>query len=125
MTNSIEHGNFCVYGHFNQPPRGNPLTGEISQEAEAAPYSNWNERIVDRCYRPNAEAGNFQHISFSVGETLLAWLEAAHPDVYQAIVSSDTPDGLEATEGNALATAYHHSILPLARRRDKRSQILW
>ena len=123
---TIEQDCINVYGHFSQPPRGNPLTGEIGPESEAAPYADWNERIADRCYRPNAEAGNFRHISFSFGESLLTWLEKHQPEVYARIIASDTPEGAEAaTEGNALATAYHHSILPLARRRDKRTQILW
>ena len=123
----IARSAICVYGHFSQPPRGHPLTGEIGVEPAAAPYENWNERITDRCYRPNAETGNFQHISYSFGEGLLRWLEANKPEIYQVIVQSDTPETVDGnlTVGNALATAYHHSILPLARRRDKRTQILW
>jgi alpha-amylase/alpha-mannosidase (GH57 family) len=122
-VSNIERSFFCLYGHFSQPPRGNPLTGEISQEDDAAPYVNWNERISDRCYEPNASAGNYQHISFSFSESLLAWLETNRPDVYQAVIKGDMAQ--ETEQGNALATAYHHSILPLARRRDKRTQILW
>jgi predicted glycosyl hydrolase (DUF1957 family) len=124
-VSNIERGFFCVYGHFSQPPRGNPITGEIGQEDEAAPYANWNERISDRCYEPNARAGNFQHISFSFGESLLTWLQAHRPDVYQTVINSDAAQDADSPQGNALATAYHHSILPLARRRDKRTQILW
>ena len=41
----IGRTNLVVYGHFSQPPRGNPLTYEIGEEADAAPYKNWNERI--------------------------------------------------------------------------------
>ncbi|MAS32966.1 MAG: hypothetical protein CL610_03090 [Anaerolineaceae bacterium] len=124
MSN-IERDSICVYGHFSQPPRGNPLTGEIGQEPSAAPFANWNDRISDSCYRPNAEEENFKRISFSFGEYLLAWLEAQRPQVYQTIIASDAPEGENPTRGNALATAYHHTILPLARRRDKRTQILW
>ena len=124
MSN-IERGFFCVYGHFSQPPRGNPLTGEIGQEDDATPYFNWNERISDRCYEPNASAENYQHISFSFSESLLAWLEINRPNVYQAVINGDMAQETEPPQGNALATAYHHSILPLARRRDKRTQILW
>ncbi|MCE1254878.1 MAG: hypothetical protein LWX83_15190, partial [Anaerolineae bacterium] len=65
---------FCVHGHFYQPPREDPLTGNIPLEPGAAPYSNWNERIHDQCYRPNAELGNFEHISFNVGPTLAQWM---------------------------------------------------
>jgi alpha-amylase/alpha-mannosidase (GH57 family) len=124
-VSNIERGFFCMYGHFSQPPRGNPFTGEIGHEDDAAPYNNWNERISDRCYEPNARAENYNHISFSFSESLLMWLEANRPDVYQAVINGDMAQEIEPPQGNALATAYHHSILPLARRRDKRTQILW
>jgi alpha-amylase/alpha-mannosidase (GH57 family) len=119
----FERSYLCVYGHFSQPQRGNPLTGEIGLEPAAAPYSNWNEKVADSSIRPNAEAGNFEHISFSFSWTLLNWLKQHAPQTHQTIVSSDkfTPE----TGGHALATAYHHSILPLARRRDKRTQVRW
>jgi alpha-amylase/alpha-mannosidase (GH57 family) len=61
---------FCIHGHFYQPPREDPLTEIIPLEKGAAPYSNWNERIVDDCYRPNAEEGNFGNMSFNIGPTL-------------------------------------------------------
>lgn len=122
---TIERGHICVYGHFSQPPRGNPLTREIGPEEEAAPDYNWNERIAARCYKPNAEADNFRRISYSFGESLLDWLQTHQPEVYQTIIDSDRSGDSESPTGQALATAYHHSILPLARRRDKRTQILW
>src|SRR5262249_31210903 len=46
--------------------------------------------------------------------------------IYKLIVEGDqkkTEDGIEV--GNALATAYNHVILPLARKRDRRTQIIW
>ncbi|MBZ0301189.1 MAG: DUF3536 domain-containing protein [Anaerolineae bacterium] len=125
---TIERSYLSVYGHFSQPPRGNPLTHEIGHEDDAAPSENWNERVADRCYDPNAEAGNFAQISYSVGESLLAWLEIHHPETYATIIASDHAaevDEAKAVTGNALATAFHHTILPLARKRDKRTQILW
>jgi alpha-amylase/alpha-mannosidase (GH57 family) len=124
-VSNIERGFFCVYGHFSQPPRGNPLTGEIGQEDEAAPYINWNERIADRCYEPNAKAENYKRISFSFSESLLAWLQTHKPEIYRAVIDADSAQDTDSPQGNALATAYHHSILPLARRRDKRTQIRW
>jgi len=56
----------CIHGHFYQPPREDPITGRIPDEHGAHPYHNWNERIHAECYRPNAELGNFERISFNV-----------------------------------------------------------
>lgn len=122
----FERSYLCVHGHFSQPPRGNPLDSTIGVEPDAAPYSNWNERITATSYRPNAEKGNFNAISFSFAEGLIKWLTPNAPDVYEAVVNADR-QAAEAhpPAGNALATAYNHIILPLARKRDKRTQIFW
>lgn len=122
----IESSWLCIHGHFSQPPRGNPLTGEISQEADAAPYYNWNQQIAETAYRPNAEIGNFNHISYSFGQPLLNWLAQNMPAVYDTISQSDQhAEGVDPMPGHALATAYDHVILPLARNRDKQTQIQW
>lgn len=121
---SVGRVNLCVHGHFYQPPRENPFTG-ISIETGAAPYINFNERITTECYRPNAEVGNFDKMSFDMGPTLASWLEKAHPDVYQRIIQADYAHMRKYGVGNALAQAYNHTILPLASMRDQRTQILW
>lgn len=124
----FERSYLCVYGHFSQPPRGNPLespSGSIV-EPEAAPFQNWNERITATSYRPNAERGNFNFISYSFSEALVKWLEANARDVFEAVVNADKQAYTDhAPAGNALATAYNHIILPLARKRDKRTQVFW
>lgn len=111
--------NIAVHGHFYQPPREDPFTGIIPREEGATPYANFNERITAECYRPNAEASNFEVMSFNVGPTLASWLEKAHPDVHQRMVEADYQ------HHNALAQVYNHTILPLANARDKRTQIVW
>jgi alpha-amylase/alpha-mannosidase (GH57 family) len=123
----IERSALCVHGHFSQPPRGNPHDAtDIGHEADATPQQNWNERIHQTAYKPNADIGNFEHISFSFSQALLAWLERYAPETYSRIVEADKQAAAKyAPGGNALATAYNHVILPLARKRDKRTQIIW
>jgi Domain of unknown function (DUF3536)/Glycosyl hydrolase family 57 len=115
----------CLHGHFYQPPREDPFSGLIPIEAAATPFANYNEKITTECYRPNAEAGNFDSISFDLGPTLAKWLEDAHNDVYQRIIEADRRHRERYGVGNAMAQAYNHTILPLATSRDKRTQIAW
>ncbi len=119
------HKFVCLYGHFYQPPRADPFTGLIPRESGATPYPNYNEKITAECYRPNADEGNFEHISFDLGPTLAEWLERQHPDVHRKIVEADQHAFERYGVGNALAQAYNHTILPLATTRDKRTQIIW
>jgi alpha-amylase/alpha-mannosidase (GH57 family) len=111
--------NIGVHGHFYQPLREDPFTGIIPDEEGADPYPNFNERITAECYRPNAEADNFELMSFNVGPTLASWLEKAHPDIHQCMVEADH------RHHNALAQVYNHTILPLANAQDKRTQVRW
>ena len=115
-----------VHGHFYQPPRENPWTGEVEAEPTAAPYHDWNERIHDECYAPNATANNYARISFNFGPTLLSWLERRHPDTYQHIIDADRESiAQRGGHGNAIAQAYGHAILPLCNERDRLTQIVW
>src|SRR3970040_1739163 len=116
---------FCIHGHFYQPPREDPITGIIPTEPGASPYKNWNERINAECYRPNAELGNFERLSFNVGPTLFGWLEAKDPDTYRRILAQDQATYQRYGVGNAIAQAYNHTILPLASSADKAIQISW
>jgi hypothetical protein len=116
---------FSIHGHFYQPPREDPLTGIIPQETGAAPYNNWNERILDECYLPNARLNNFSKISFNVGPTLFTWLQNQDPETYQQILDQDRINYQKHGVGNAIAQAYNHTILPLASSSDKIIQTLW
>lgn len=113
-----------IHGHFYQPPRENPWTGEVEPEPTAAPYHDWNERIHAECYAPNVV--NYPHISFNFGPTLLTWLERHHPDTYESILAADKDSvARRSGHGNAIAQAYGHAILPLCNARDRVTQIVW
>lgn len=115
----------CIHGHFYQPPRENPFTGNLPLEPGASPFANYNEKITAECYRPNAEADNFAGISYDLGPTLATWLEEHHRPVYQRIIEADEVHRQRYGVGNAMAQAYNHTILPLATTRDKQTQIAW
>lgn len=115
----------CVHGHFYQPPREDPLTGQIPEEPGAQPYKNWNERIHTECYQSNARLGNFEKISFNIGPTLLQWMEQFDKPTYQAIIVQENKTYERYGVGNGMAQAYNHVILPLSNRRDKITQIEW
>jgi alpha-amylase/alpha-mannosidase (GH57 family) len=116
---------FCIHGHFYQPPREDPLTGLIPFEPGAAPYTNWNERILAECYRPNAESGNLQNISFDFGPTLLSWMASYDPVTLQKIIAQDHYNVQKFGVGNAMSQPYNHTILPLSSHRDKVTQVIW
>jgi alpha-amylase/alpha-mannosidase (GH57 family) len=128
-----------IHGHFYQPPRENPWTEYIDGEPSAAPYPDWNARILAECYRPNAFArivdsygrverivNNYRNISFNVGPTLLSWLEQHDPLTYQRVLQADR-DSVQRRggHGNAMAQAYNHMILPLCNERDRVTQVRW
>ncbi len=129
----------CIHGHFYQPPRENPYLGIIERQPSAAPYHDWNERILAECYRPNAFArilndrgevvdivNNYAHMSFNMGPTLLRWLEGQDPETYQRILEADRLSCQRlGGHGNGIAQIYNHIILPLANQRDKYTQVRW
>jgi alpha-amylase/alpha-mannosidase (GH57 family) len=127
-----------IHGHFYQPPRENPWTGVIERQESAAPFHDWNARIVAECYEPNARSrvldepgriqdivNNYERIGFNVGPTLLSWLAEAAPEVVQALVAADRSSRSHLGHGNAIAQAYSHMILPLATLQDRQTQIRW
>lgn len=115
-----------IHGHFYQPPRENPWTGEVEAQPSAAPYHDWNERIHAECYAPNAAVNNYARMSFNFGPTLLSWLERHHPDTYHHIIAADRESiAQRGGHGNAIAQAYGHAILPLCNERDRLTQVVW
>lgn len=116
---------FCVHGHFYQPPRVDPFTGQIPQEFGAAPFPNWTEKIYQSCYLPNAQAGNFEKISFNIGSTLTNWMAQHHPDTLQEIIRQENAVYQRTGAGNGMAQPYFHAIMPLSNRRDKTTLVHW
>lgn len=131
--------NICIHGHFYQPPRENPWTGEIERQDSAKPYHDWNERIYEECYKPNSQAdiindkgetvlevNNYEYINFNFGPALLAWIQNKHPETYQKIINADKRSiSLHGGHGNAIAMCYNHMIMPLANFNDKITQVKW
>lgn len=131
MTEATHATALVLHGHFYQPPREDPWTGEVPRQPSAAPFHDWNERITAECYGPCTAVGVvddehgdhvvnlFEHLSFNVGPTLLSWLESHHPEVYRRIIAAD-----RAT-GRGIAQGYGHAILPLCNERDLRTHVRW
>lgn len=128
-----------IHGHFYQPPREDPWLDEIEAEPSAAPWHDWNRRIERECYaavvaaREYAPDGRIARIvntlasiSFNFGPTLLEWMEGAAPDTYRAVLEADRLSRVHyGGHGSAIAMPYHHTILPLATRRDKVTEVRW
>ncbi len=127
-----------VHGHLYQPPREDPWLELIPTEPSAAPDHDWNERITRECYAALAAAplldgdgsirrvlNCYEWLSFDVGPTLVRWLERHAGHVLEAMVAGDRAALQRTGFGNAIAAPYHHSILPLASRRDKRTEVRW
>jgi hypothetical protein len=128
-----------IHGHFYQPPRENPWTGQVELQESAAPSHDWNAKIADQCYGPNGASrilssrgrietivNNYSYMSFNVGPTLMNWIRVQRPDIYNGIkrgdiLSAERLDG----HGNAIAQVYNHIIMPLACEKDKLTQIRW
>ena len=134
MTNYI-----CIHSHLYQPPRENPWLERIEIQDSAYPYHDWNMRISAECYGPNAASrilddkgritqivNNYEKISFNFGPTLLDWLQRHSSETYKKILAADQASlQSRAGNGNAIAQAYNHMIMPLANRRDKITQVMW
>ena len=128
-----------IHGHFYQPPRENPWSGLIGDQPSAAPYNNWNQRILEECYEANGWSpvlnpkgqtcciiNNYEYLSFNFGPTLLSWIRENAELTYEKIREGDKKS--QATNrghGNAIAQVYNHIIMPLAQKKDRLTQIEW
>ena len=133
MTQSI-----VIHAHLYQPPREDPWLDLVEREHSAAPWHDWNIRIDQECYRPMVAArvlgpdgridrilNLLERISFDVGPTLMEWLQREATPTYEGILRADAVSRERFGFGNAIASPYHHVILPLASRRDKETEVRW
>lgn len=127
-----------LHAHFYQPPREDPWLDIVEREPSAGPHHDWNRRIERECYRTVTAAriltpdgriarvlNTLEYISFDFGPTLMRWLEREAARTYQAILAADRAALARLGVGSALASPYHHLILPLASRSDKTTEIRW
>ena len=134
MTNR----SIVIHGHFYQPPREDPWLGSVLPEPSAEPDHDWNARIERECYGPIVSAPRpagdpirgplnaLEWMSFDFGPTLLRWLEREARPTYEAILEADRRSlARNGGHGNAMAAPYHHVILPLCSRLDKRTEVRW
>ena len=129
----------CIHAHFYQPPRENPWLEAVEVQDSAYPFHDWNQRINAECYAPNSASrildnegriqrivNNYSNISFNFGPTLLSWIESQQSETYRAILEADRASRERFSgHGSAIAQSYNHMIMPLANRRDKKTQVLW
>jgi alpha-amylase/alpha-mannosidase (GH57 family) len=128
-----------VHGHFYQPPREDPWLDVVEAEPSAAPFHDWNERVERECYRAVVAArlyapdgriaritNTLASMSFDFGPTLLEWMEREARPTYEAVLDADRLSRrMYGGHGGAIAMPYHHTILPLASRRDKVTEVRW
>ena len=128
-----------IHGHFYQPPRENAWLNIVERQPSADPYHDWNERVYDQCYRPNAYSrlldskgmiaaihNNYANLNFNFGPTLFSWLLRRHPETVRRILEGDRESRAALqNHGNAIGQVYNHCIMPLASRRDQITQIRW
>ncbi|MEZ4596121.1 MAG: DUF3536 domain-containing protein [Chloroflexota bacterium] len=107
-----------VHGHFYQPAREDPFTGMVPHDPSASPAHDWNDRVAQEAYLPNAALGNLGRIGWDLGPTVARWLREHRPELHDAMMG-------QARHQNLMAQAYHHAILPLASVRDRRTEVRW
>jgi len=127
-----------IHGHFYQPPRENPWTGNLDRDPKVYPDHDWNERIHHECYRANAFCPHLRRVrphrahrqqlrghQLQLRATLLSWLEHHDPNAYQRILDADRKSAATRNgHGNAIAQAYNHTICPRDAAR-RVTQIKW
>jgi len=90
----------------------------VPRDPSASPAHDWNDRVTQEAYAPNATLGNLGRMGWDLGPTIARWLREERPELHAAMLRQARPHSL-------MAQAYHHAILPLASMRDRRTEIRW
>lgn len=127
-----------IHGHFYQPPREDPSIGVITEQDSASPAHDWNERITNECYGPNAYSrlldnygqitklvNNYEYISYNFGPTLIDYIAEKRRDVLEQIIEGDKKSIKRLGHGNAIAQIYNHVIMPLQNKEDMHVEAYW
>jgi len=119
-----------IHGHFYQPPRLDPMIMKYRDDDAVVAWSqgkfrNWNEAINAECYKPNADLGNFDLISFDMYRSLAQWLCEYDRSTYDKIINADKHNFITYGYGNAIGYAYDHAILPLLGEEDIELEVAW
>lgn len=136
MTKNIQT---IIHASFIQPEWENPWTNEIFLQKEAHPYNNIYEQLTTTCYSPNSSSrvldnegkirkiiNNYEYISFNFSHSILNYLKKNNKNIYNKIITADAKSiNNHNGHGNAIATTYHDSILPLLSFEDKKTEIIW
>ena len=135
---SMKKTSIIIHGHFYQPPRENPYTGVVPIQSSAKPYDNWNESIFATCYKPNSTSrylsadgrvdqiyNNYSRISVNFGQTLLDWIDDAHPVFMKMLRRADTESIRRYGHSSFMAQGFNHTIMPLDNEHTKRIQTEW
>lgn len=128
----------ALHLHLHRAPREDPWLGHVPHEPACAPDHDSLARAERTCYRALVAArvtdpdqrvrrvvDVLARVSFDVAPTLLAWIAREAPATYTAILAADQAGVRHSGHGNAIAHPYHHAILPLLSRRDKRTEVRW
>ena len=130
----------CIHGHFYQPPRENPWLETVETQDTAAPYHDWNERIVRGVLRDQRRGAHPERqkpdhadreqlradqLQFRADAAELA-ARRMRRGRYRMILDGERRSRqIYKGHSSAMAQVYNHVIMPLANERDRITQIRW
>jgi len=122
------------HGHFYQPPRENPWTGQGCRAVGGArprlECPRDQRELLAACFRRDRRQRRKSQIlctnlSFDFGSTLLDWMEREAPEIHDTVIRADRASVQRIGHATRLAMPFHHIILRSASRRDKETEVRW